>query len=291
MGITKRPASSCSDEIIAVEIEDNSDGFSDTISDNTENPGDIVLEDPLQYFEFLENNEPYDIDEPELLYQVHFKDETSFPDEIQQVKQLFKKKISKMGRRKANRAQNEIFLLSLSDNCSSEDTIFYNDNKNGFTNVFKHCSHHTLKESFLEGQEDILLKKKKRNMNYEKKRKRITQPEIAFKNLTTSQKSLFKQKSLPFTTINDLETEVVQYFTFSPNGVYTSVPLPSYHRLLLHGIVRYYSLDATSVNSRGQRSQKIVQVKNNHYDDFKPPRLSLLKFIETKLNKIKISHL
>lgn len=46
--------------------------------------------------------------------------------------------------------------------------------------------------------------------------------------------------------IDHLETEVVQYFSLVPNGVYTSEPLPSYHRMLLHSIVRYYSLDAMS---------------------------------------------
>lgn len=64
-----------------------------------------------------------------------------------------------------------------------------------------------LKESFLEGQEDLLLKKKKKNIyieKNEKKKKRITQPELAFKNLTTSQKSLFKQKSLPYVRIKNL---------------------------------------------------------------------------------------
>lgn len=48
------------------------------------------------------------------------------------------------------------------------------------------------------------------------------------------------------TAIDHLETEVVQYFSLVPNGVYTSEPLPSYHRMLLHSIVRYYSLDAMS---------------------------------------------
>lgn len=41
------------------------------------------------------------------------------------------------------------------------------------------------------------------------------------------------------------------------------------------------------VNSRGHRAQKIVQVRNSYFDDFKPPHVSLLKYIESKLNKPK----
>jgi len=47
----------------------------------------------------------------------------------------------------------------------------------------------------------VLPKRNKRSaaeMNTEKKPKRSIRPDLAFKNLTTSQKSLLKQKSLPF---------------------------------------------------------------------------------------------
>jgi len=46
--------------------------------------------------------------------------------------------------------------------------------------------------------------------------------------------------------IDHLETEVVRYFSLVPKGIYISAPLPSYNRMLLHSIVRYYSLDAMS---------------------------------------------
>jgi len=39
----------------------------------------------------------------------------------------------------------------------------------------------------------------------------------------------------------------------------------------------------TGVNSRGRRTQKIVQVRNTYFNDFRPPQMSLLRFI-TKLN-------
>ncbi|XP_050438227.1 R3H domain-containing protein 4-like [Adelges cooleyi] len=288
MGITKRPASSCSDEIIAIEIDENSDNFSDTISDDSESEEDIIPNDSIDILDYVEDDSYFTI-ESVPNYGIQNKDETYYHNDVH-VKQLFKKKISQMGRRKANRAQNEIFLLSLTDDQSPEDNIFYNDNKNGFSSVIKNCSHPALKESFIEGKEDLILQKGKESIDLKKntkKTKRIIQPDLAFNNLTTSQKSLFKQKSLPFTTINELETEVLHYFTLVPNGIYTSTPLPGYHRLLLHGIVRYYSLDASSVNSRGHRSQKIVQVRNTKFDDFQPPNLTLLKFIETKLNKTK----
>lgn len=58
-----------------------------------------------------------------------------------------------------------------------------------------------LRESFLEGKDEIFLQKSNSyaaiNSNNDKKTKRSVRPDIAFKNLTTSQKSLFKQKSLP----------------------------------------------------------------------------------------------
>lgn len=57
-----------------------------------------------------------------------------------------------------------------------------------------------VKESFIEGNEDILLKEKKKNLatqSNHKKLKRNISPELAFENLTPSQKSLFKQKTLP----------------------------------------------------------------------------------------------
>jgi len=59
-----------------------------------------------------------------------------------------------------------------------------------------------LKELFIEGNDELVLPKRKKRsadeINAEKKSKRSTRPDLAFKNLTTSQKSLFKQKSLPF---------------------------------------------------------------------------------------------
>lgn len=59
-----------------------------------------------------------------------------------------------------------------------------------------------LKESFIEGNDELVLTKRNKNtaaeMKVEKRSKRSTRPDLAFKNLTTSQKSLFKQKSLPF---------------------------------------------------------------------------------------------
>lgn len=59
-----------------------------------------------------------------------------------------------------------------------------------------------LKESFIEGNDELVLTKRNKNtaaeIKAEKKSKRSTRPDLAFKNLTTSQKSLFKQKSLPF---------------------------------------------------------------------------------------------
>lgn len=33
------------------------------------------------------------------------------------------------------------------------------------------------------------------------------------------------------------------------------------------------------VNSRGHRAQKIVQVRNSFFDDFLPPKMSLLQFV------------
>jgi len=59
-----------------------------------------------------------------------------------------------------------------------------------------------LKELFIEGNDELVLPKRNKRsaaeMNAEKKPKRSIRPDLAFKNLTTSQKSLFKQKSLPF---------------------------------------------------------------------------------------------
>lgn len=59
-----------------------------------------------------------------------------------------------------------------------------------------------MKESFIEGNDEIILQKSNKRsaaeMNNSKKSKRSIRPDVAFKNLTTSQKSLFKQKSVPF---------------------------------------------------------------------------------------------
>lgn len=57
-----------------------------------------------------------------------------------------------------------------------------------------------LQELFIEGNDDLVLQKGKKyysNTENNKKKKRSVCPELAFKNLTTSQKSLFKRKSLP----------------------------------------------------------------------------------------------
>lgn len=58
-----------------------------------------------------------------------------------------------------------------------------------------------MKESFIDGNDEFVLKKgykqSTNESNNDKKSKRSIRPEEAFKNLTSSQKSLFKQKSLP----------------------------------------------------------------------------------------------
>lgn len=58
-----------------------------------------------------------------------------------------------------------------------------------------------LNESFLKGNDELVLQKNNKRsvvgLNNDKKTKRSNRPDIAFKNLTTSQKLLFKQKSLP----------------------------------------------------------------------------------------------
>lgn len=60
---------------------------------------------------------------------------------------------------------------------------------------------------FIEGNDELVLQKtNKRNatkINNDKKSKRNIRPDMAFKNLTPSQKSFFKQKSLPIVS-NDL---------------------------------------------------------------------------------------
>ncbi|CAH1733375.1 R3H domain-containing protein 4-like [Aphis gossypii] len=284
MGITKRPASNCSDEILQVDVDDLVD---DTIYSDTSDESDYY--DP-QPFTIVDYSAYYRELCPELRisYTEHAEHnvDTSSSPVIKPVSGVShkKKNISQMGRKKANRAQNESFLLSLSDEI--EDDIFCNDNKNGFTKAINRLSTRPdLKESFIEGNDELVLTKRNKNtaaeIKAEKKSKRSTRPDLAFKNLTTSQKSLFKQKSLPFAAIDHLETEVVRYFSLVPKGIYTSAPLPSYNRMLLHSIVRYYSLDAMSMNSRGRRAQKIVQVRNSRFDDFKPPRMSLLKYISS----------
>lgn len=281
MGITKRPASNCSEEIIPVEIDELVDNttvsdYSDDESENDESiTSNLTLIDSTTYYRSLY---------PELMLS-HEANNDNKNNDTKSV--AFKKKnISQMGRKKANRASNESFLLSLNSDqlYHPEDNIFYNENKNGFTKAInKLCTKPNLKELFIEGNDELVLQKNKKhftiNLNNDKKTKRSICPNVAFKNLTTSQKSLFKQKSLPISAIDYLETEVVRYFSLVPNGIYKSEPLPSYHRVLLHSIVRYYSLDATSVNNRGRRAQKIVQVRNSYFDDFRPPRMSLVQFI------------
>ncbi|XP_060858438.1 R3H domain-containing protein 4-like [Metopolophium dirhodum] len=279
MGITKRPASNCSDEILPVEVDEL---VENTIysSTNTDASDDSDYEMMMPNVTIVDYSTYYRNLCPEL--RISYNVEYDNPDADTKPASYKKKNISQMGRKKANRAQNENFLLSLSD--EYEDDIFCNDNKNGFMKAINSLSTLPgLKESFIEGNDELVLPKRNKRsaaeMNTEKKPKRSIRPDLAFKNLTTSQKSLFKQKSLPFAAIDHLETEVVRYFSLVPNGIYTSAPLPSYNRILLHSIVRYYSLDAMSVNSRGRRTQKIVQVRNSRFDDFKPPHMSLLKYI------------
>lgn len=282
MGITKRPASNCSDEILPVEIDELVENIIYSTT-NTDTSDESDYEMPpiavVDYSAYYRNLYP----ELRIPYNVEYDN-----SDVDTKPVSYKKKnISQMGRKKANRAQNENFLLSLSD--EFEDDIFCNDNKNGFIKAINRLSTRPdLKESFIEGNDEhILPKRNKRSaeMNAEKKSKRSIRPDLAFKNLTTSQKSLFKQKSLPFAAIDHLETEVVRYFSLVPNGIYMSAPLPSYNRMLLHSIVRYYSLDAMSVNSRGRRTQKIVQVRNSRFDDFKPPHMTLLKYVSSQNNR------
>ncbi|KAL5238833.1 hypothetical protein ACI65C_006243 [Semiaphis heraclei] len=285
MGITKRPASNCSDEILPVEIDELVENtiYSTTNTDASDE-SDYEIEMPsvtiIDYSTYHRNLYP----ELRISYNVEYDN-----SDVDTKPVSYKKKnISQMGRKKANRAQNENFLLALSD--EYEDDIFCNDNKNGFTKAINRLSTRPdLKESFIEGNDELVLPKRNKRsaaeMKAEKKSKRSIRPDLAFKNLTSSQKSLFKQKSLPFAAIDHLETEVVRYFSLAPNGIYTSAPLPSYNRMLLHSIVRYYSLDAMSVNSRGRRTQKIVQVRNSHFDDFKPPHMTLLKYISSQNNR------
>uniref|UniRef100_A0A2H8TZ18 R3H domain-containing protein 4 n=1 Tax=Melanaphis sacchari TaxID=742174 RepID=A0A2H8TZ18_9HEMI len=282
MGITKRPASNCSDEILPVDIDDLVDDtvYSTSNSDTSdESDYEMILPSIITISDYSSLYTDFcpDIRITACTARLNSEADTKLVSHK-------KKNISQMGRKKANRAQNENFLLSLSDEL--EDDIFCNDNKNGFTKAINRLSTQPdLKESFIEGNDELVLKKCTKGstaeMNAEKKSKRSIRPDLAFKNLTTSQKSLFKQKSLPFAAIDHLETEVVQYFSLVPKGIYTSAPLPSYNRMLLHSIVRYYSLDAMSVNSRGRRAQKIVQVRNTRFDDFKPPCMSLLKYISS----------
>ncbi|XP_022166364.1 R3H domain-containing protein 4-like [Myzus persicae] len=280
MGITKRPASNCSDEILPVDIDEIVENtiYSTTNSDaSDESDYEMIMPSVtiVDYSAYYRNLCP----ELRISYNVDNSDADTKPVSYK------KKNISQMGRKKANRAQNENFLLALSD--EYEDEIFCNDNKNGFIKAINRLSTQPdLKESFIEGKDELILPKRNKRsaaeMKAEKKSKRSNRPDLAFKNLTTSQKSLFKQKSLPIAAIDHLETEVVRYFSLVPNGIYTSPPLPSYNRMLLHSIVRYYSLDAMSVNSRGRRTQKIVQVRNSRFDDFKPPHMSLLKYISSQ---------
>ncbi|KAL4154214.1 hypothetical protein QTP88_002045 [Uroleucon formosanum] len=196
MGITKRPASNCSDEILPVEIEEVVVLYSSTSTDASDESDyemlvpNVAIVDYSSYYRNLcpelriSNNVEYDNSDADIKT-VSYK----------------KKNISQMGRKKANRAQNENFLLSLSD--EYEDNIFCNDNKNGFIKAINSLSTRPgLKESFIEGNDELVLPKRNKRssaeIKAEKKPKRSIRPDLAFKNLTTSQKSLFKQKSLPF---------------------------------------------------------------------------------------------
>lgn len=66
-----------------------------------------------------------------------------------------------------------------------------------------------VKDMFIEGNEDLVLKKNKNNNTTKSTHKNLKQnkyPDMAFQNLTPSQKSLFKQKSLPLVSCNLLFT-------------------------------------------------------------------------------------
>uniref|UniRef100_A0A2S2Q2T0 Uncharacterized protein n=1 Tax=Sipha flava TaxID=143950 RepID=A0A2S2Q2T0_9HEMI len=188
MGITKKPASICSDEILPIEVdepleiettifvhddfdadeflqgeveinyspENESSEFSDLSSEPGNEPIYISNNEPDSSLSSVPNSSLY----PELRYSMESNHNNINVD----TKPLtFKKKnVSQMGRRKANRAQNDHFLLSLSNDQQQhpEDEIFYNDNKNGFTKVIKKlCIQPDLKDSFIEGNDEIILQK------------------------------------------------------------------------------------------------------------------------------------
>ncbi|XP_040273467.1 R3H domain-containing protein 4 isoform X1 [Bufo bufo] len=103
-------------------------------------------------------------------------------------------------------------------------------------------------------------------------------PEECYQRISRSLRCTLKRRQIPMGTLEDLEEEMLSFFSVNPESVYISMMENSYQRLLLHAVCQYMDLASASSNFDGKRQMRVV----NRNREFCPPELLLSSYLQLK---------
>ncbi|XP_069818494.1 R3H domain-containing protein 4 isoform X2 [Dendropsophus ebraccatus] len=103
-------------------------------------------------------------------------------------------------------------------------------------------------------------------------------PEECYLRINRSLRCTLKRRQIPMGTLEDLEEEMLSFFSVSPESVYIAMMENSYQRLLLHAVCQYLDLVSASSNFEGKRQMRVV----NRNREFCPPELLLSSYLQMK---------
>ncbi|KAM3938913.1 R3H domain-containing protein 4 [Leptodactylus fuscus] len=103
-------------------------------------------------------------------------------------------------------------------------------------------------------------------------------PDECYQRINRSLRCTLKRRQIPMGTLEDLEDEMLSFFSVSPESVYIAMMENSYQRLLLHAVCQYMDLASASSNFKGKRQMRVV----NRNREFCPPELLLSSYLQMK---------
>lgn len=193
----------------------------------------------------------------------------------------------RMGKKQSRRHDNALLLETLVEESEVQEITLKDLMQNpspGFSRLFEGDNMEKWYD-FMESSEEV---QKKIIDHGPKKRSCSSDPAQdaagkEFQRIKSGVRNLLKRSHVPVGMLTFLETEIVNFFTKSPQSVYISGILSSFERLLLHAISQYHQLCSFSRTDESSRTRH-VHVWNDN-DGYTIPKMLLSEYLESREQK------
>ncbi|XP_049804598.1 R3H domain-containing protein 4-like isoform X2 [Schistocerca nitens] len=193
----------------------------------------------------------------------------------------------RMGKKQSRRHDNAMLLETLVEESEIQEITLQDLMQNpspGFSRLFEDDNMEKWYE-FMESSEEVQKKiiehsPKKRSSPFNSSQNSAGKE---FQRIKSGVRNVLKRSHVPVGMLTYLETEVVNFFSKSPQSVYISGILSSFERLLLHAISQYHQLCSFSRTDESSHTRH-VHVWNDN-DGYTIPKMLLSEYLESREQK------